>query len=42
MPYLVAKGEGLFLAKVEVLGVVVHNLRLREPASLFKANVTTI
>lgn len=32
--YLVSEGEGLLLAEIEVLGVVVDDLRLREPSSL--------
>jgi hypothetical protein len=32
--YLVPEGESLLLAEVEVLGVVVDELRLREPSSL--------
>jgi hypothetical protein len=34
MPCLVSKRESLLLAKVEVLGVVVHELRFREASSL--------
>jgi hypothetical protein len=36
--YLVPEREGLLLAEVEVLGVVVHELRLREPSSLHTSN----
>ena len=39
--YLVPEREGLLFPEIEVLGVVVNELRFREPSSLHQA-VTTI